>query len=1474
MPAISRIRFTNVVYEGGGKRYNDEIFLFDGHNSAMLLENGGGKTVFIQTAMQAIIPHINMAERKIKDTLSLENAPAHIAIEWIINDKPRRYALTATSLYIENNQLNSLKYTYDYSAEDGHGIEEIPFSIPTSNGGKRPATRGEISDYYSRMNKQSIHANVFSTITDYGKFIENTYKIIPSEWRKVAVINSGEGNVDEFFNKCKTTEQLLSNLLIPVIEEAIEGDNSEKFVETFERQREHFKKNRILQDKIEQSQLIKEKMDEYVAVYKAYEDQRLNLQKVKRETKAVSDYVKQQLVDGEEELKFNEASHFALKQDQRAYDQKVSSFDLYCLEEQCQDVEVSFKQIGDQYAAIQEKVSELKQRKQNIEWTMNQKDISLQKEQLEYLKSEIEKADQEVEVQDIKTQLDENSSLIRGQFAYEIELIDREMAKLQETLDQSVSNLSQYQEQLLASLDYEKDVISERSLLEANLENQKMMIDRYSQQLFGDDPAVPLNLYRDTLESKQGQLVRDRHVYESRISELKQIIHTKSKALDNLQVQQVDNKEAVTKLKEQRRSIDEKMSQLILEIEQSGYPLYMNGHIYGKEASIIRELEEQRETYLHKKQKALKEERLKSRLHDQYADIDVFVTEPGILDILEDLKEQFDFVRLGTDYIQTVVDSTDDTIETLFEKFPYWPMTIVTSISDKDKLVNVMNERSSHLMTMIYVLSREEVNQLLKQSKDQVHNFDTIIPSQWGNQLDADVYRDWKLAIEEEAKEASHGRQEAEVLYHQSDRLLTKCKFFFKEHTYEAYESLKEEILELEQNHKQMVNDVSALDLGIKEDQDSLVKTSQLLSDLSASTSRNADDFRLLELIEELQKSKVDQEKSLKLVHKKYDELLSNISTSQNHCKNLEASIHESRISLTRFQSEKDRVLKMDLFIEVEAYQPYGSTSSLDVLKEQRTNLKNQLLGLNRSRQEVESRIKEHEGLLRRYEQEAKKLQHESDFELSFVEVYYDNETDDLFDQMNVLIKESRVIESKLKAEDHQLTQLKTRCSVLRESLNRDFDGVINFDVESYHIEERLKVEKATLLDRSRKLNFERKEAERKLKVYDLLYRDLEIKDGAYHYMSIDLEPLLLSKSDIKKFEEHPEAHVRTLLSQLEGQYKLTQKAYTKTTNKQESVMQYCRNQVSDKRLLETLSTGLNAKSDYQSLLVYQEKMTEIIMKIIKVAEDDKRESDLELQTFLSHLMTYVKSVSNELDSIQNKTRITINDEVKQIFVFDIPEWEEDDAKALLRHYIDETIHYYEKESLHEDVTEETLRKALTERLSVMSLLNVVLNEQPIKIKCRKVTNDMKINKAPMVWESSNKWSGGEKWSKNMTLFLSILNYLAEKKQHLSANQKRQRSVILDNPFGKASSDHVLKPVFMIAEKLGFQIIALTAHAEGKFISEYFPVVYSCRLRKTKDSTKQIMTNEKILNHTYLREHAPMTIMRMQEVEQMTLFDA
>lgn len=182
------------------------------------------------------------------------------------------------------------------------------------------------------------------------------------------------------------------------------------------------------------------------------------------------------------------------------------------------------------------------------------------------------------------------------------------------------------------------------------------------------------------------------------------------------------------------------------------------------------------------------------------------------------------------------------------------------------------------------------------------------------------------------------------------------------------------------------------------------------------------------------------------------------------------------------------------------------------------------------------------------------------------------------------------------------------------------------------------------------------------------------------------------------------------------------------------------------------------------------------------------------------------------------------------------------------------------------------VRKNIEKWLQTQQLLRNIMKGNNIKAKCRKVKIDGKISSYFNSWESSNQWSGGEKWSKNMALFLGILNYMAEKRQDINQALHRNRSVILDNPFGRASSEHVLDPVFFIAEQLGFQIIALTALAEGRFVRHYFPVVYSCRLRPTASEDKYIMSREKEINYAFFQDNDPETLKRLGEHKQVELF--
>jgi len=282
------------------------------------------------------------------------------------------------------------------------------------------------------------------------------------------------------------------------------------------------------------------------------------------------------------------------------------------------------------------------------------------------------------------------------------------------------------------------------------------------------------------------------------------------------------------------------------------------------------------------------------------------------------------------------------------------------------------------------------------------------------------------------------------------------------------------------------------------------------------------------------------------------------------------------------------------------------------------------------------------------------------------------------------------------------------------------------------------------------------------------------------------------------------------------------------------------------------------------------------VEKISNYANEHIRKSDEDLQLFVNQINTHLLTLVEELKQIPKKTRVKVEDDWKQIFTLTIPDWDEEAGKSRIRDYIEWILQQLESDRFVDEQgvqNDGKVRKEIETWLQSKQLLQWVMNNEVMKVSCRKVTNDNKVTTRSYSWEQSNVWSGGEKWSKNMTLFLGILNYVAEKKQHIQPNMKRHRAVILDNPFGKASSDHVLSPVFFVAEQLGFQMIALTAHAEGKFLQDYFPVIYSCRLRTSTEVGKKVMTKEKWLHHAYFQDHEPRTIERLGETEQLALFE-
>ena len=376
----------------------------------------------------------------------------------------------------------------------------------------------------------------------------------------------------------------------------------------------------------------------------------------------------------------------------------------------------------------------------------------------------------------------------------------------------------------------------------------------------------------------------------------------------------------------------------------------------------------------------------------------------------------------------------------------------------------------------------------------------------------------------------------------------------------------------------------------------------------------------------------------------------------------------------------------------------------------------------------------------------------------------------------------------------------------------------------------------------------------------------LDKKNEAFNYLSdntsisshIEEEKLDVLYQKLK--------YINKIVKDLEYAKKKLSKAQEDKEKEEKKFDTFCRHSISNIKLQNLTLKGIENLKNYEDLSKWESNLHNRIMKTKIIAEDDIKTHAEELELFINFIHSYVKEVADALGEIHRKTRIKIDDKWKDVYTIKVPEWDSLRGKEDIQNHILWIIEQLDSGKYPEEIH----RREIEKWLSVKQLLAVVTQNSKIIIKCRKLTNQNTLASLNSSWEASNKWSGGERWSKNMILFLGLLNFLAEKTGHVIENQKRNRSVILDNPFGQASSDHVLRPVFFVAEQLGFQIITLTALAEGSFIRQYFPVVYSCRLRTATDGT-QVMSKEQEIQRALFKDDELPIVGRLETKEQISL---
>lgn len=233
MPKINRIRIANVSWE---KRFilDEQYDSFDGADMLLNLANGGGKSVLVQMMLQPILPTRRIHKRRIDDYLSKTSAPTIILLEWKLDSGEHSYYLLTgiamCSIGQSDEQASRTKYftflNY-YDEANPYDIRHIPL-IAHEDGGVAYTPYEKAREMLRQAKGDSFRLRCFMRDeSDAYRAALREYGILPEEWELIADINDKEGGVDELFSVCRTSDSLMDRWILKTVSEELSGGSAE-----------------------------------------------------------------------------------------------------------------------------------------------------------------------------------------------------------------------------------------------------------------------------------------------------------------------------------------------------------------------------------------------------------------------------------------------------------------------------------------------------------------------------------------------------------------------------------------------------------------------------------------------------------------------------------------------------------------------------------------------------------------------------------------------------------------------------------------------------------------------------------------------------------------------------------------------------------------------------------------------------------------------------------------------------------------------------------------------------------------------------------------------------------------------------------------------------------------------------------------------------------------------------------------------
>lgn len=1472
MAKLNRVRIINFYYNNDIRQIADETFSFYGGQNALInLANGGGKSVLIQLMLQPVIPDHTIQKRTMSSYFKKNTHPAFVLLEWSLDNSVKKdYLLTgiaiAPKITNDENASNSLNYftfVSHYSQASELDLAYVPFS-------KKENGKQVILPFEKAREAVRNLANKNSEIFYYGRDDASGYRnkltefgISQEEWKNIiAKMNNDEGGIDELFDKCSTSNKLVDEWILKTVEKAviIAGTENTQVYELIDG---------LVENTISNEEYIRNEnnLARYFIDHKQLELNLSNLcDKIEETDKEENNlnrlYSLLKIESNQLESDLAELQYQKEELDQQLIlitkEEKSEKY-YYCFE--------TYQELEEQDSELREKLSQLKERQKQLK-----KELDILKAAKLYkkcqglqgdingllLKLEEQNGDtfgSRARINDLKYSLNMLYQQQIKDVKIQLEDIIKQMTELNERKEQSEQNIETNQKN-------QNETASDLGAINIKIVEGESYQDKVSKTL---GVSFNRNLLGDLIEKEIAIIQKT----------LGKLVEKSSQVLHNLQcrVDEIKNKCSQNQIDKEILTKD------IIDLDYQEKDKQKKKEEYLKEENsclkIIRKYELPVEDLFN-------QEELERKMHTNILEREIRQSSSEIE--LNQMQEMITGIHSGQVYFPKALSEILDREKISFQtgerylnelsedkrliqlkKNCLLPFSIIVEKNDLVKIEKVPFG-DAFLRQIIPIFTYENLRNEFIQD-NAVISLDgllKVISSFEPKLFSQEERKNYLLNLEESKsyleEKIKNSKQELSSLRY--DKSILNHFQFDKDY----FENLEIEIKRTEQIRKEKEckkEDIKKeSDLLVKEqkEKEQLIETSrQLLAEQKRNNEllvefldKDKDYVSNLAIRGELLSMKQNIQREIEKEKENVKKYYSEQNTARLKQNSLEGELKNSSKNLSLYEDAKDgnRVEGTIDLLEKE----YQSLN---------TNLEQSFKELENQLNEKKESLKDNEGEIR---------------ELNVISENYQNVA---YADLEVEILKDRILKLSKACDEAEKFWLEVHDKATKADANLE---TAHNELSSYGMTVPLPKDeiKQDYVNRRRKIRFEKEEIEKQDKAMQNRCNLCNTRTGIISHL---IKPnLQRSNSSEFKLQEDIEKQCQ----EMERAYKEANEYCAEEKKRFLKQFKEIRTDYKDVHscitdILNSLdSLDVNNEISYEKVYFYAEelikkresleKLLDFYQQQLATMEDTKRQ-------VIDQCISYATLIYEGIRVISEKSKIKLSNKSRliQMLKIGIPTEVDSNARSRMKDYIESTlkllIDYLKKEENGKDKKyKEKIRNMVSTRL----LLNQLIGKEQIPVSIYKI--ELNENNSGMkTWEDAMKQnSGGEKFVCFFTVASTLISYTREatSKRLSQASFNESKVMIMDNPFARTSSEHLLKAVIDIAKTFNIQLICLSDLSQSS-ITNRFNLIYTLSVRQRLYSDKEVLHIESVQkNREGFEENERLEHVAMyQTFEQGNLFD-